>query len=388
MSAGPSRRRILLVTNWIGWAGAERQLEHLAAGLSRAGHSVRLLAIGGIYADTAPLEAAGVELTTLGARSRLAKLRAVAAIRRCARSADVVPCTGWDATLWGRLGALAARRPVVVTEHSGGREIQVASAGGRAGAATIAMHNRLLDRVTYATIAVGTSQRRLLEQEGVRAESIVHIPNGVPIEELRRVAEAGPYRVTLGIPEDALIVVQVARFNAGKRQRTTLHAMGALRERLGDVRVLFVGDGGDEERVRQEAAEIGATWAMFLGFRSDVASLLQVADLSVLPSMSEGLPMSLIEAAAVGTPIVASDVGDIGWFLETTGAGISVPAGDDRAFAEACEKLLGDPALRARMGESALRSAAEFDAGRMVRRYEEVFEAAIELAPLPLRLSG
>lgn len=160
------RRRILLVTNLLGWAGAERQLEHLACGLARNGHSVVLLAIGAKYVDVAPLEAQGVEVVVLGAASRLAKLRALGTIRRRARRAEVVHCTGWDATLWGRLAAFLARRPVVITEHSGGRVAQVAGADGAAGIRTIAAHNRLLDRVTYATIAVGAAQRELLEGEG------------------------------------------------------------------------------------------------------------------------------------------------------------------------------------------------------------------------------
>ena len=97
--------------------------------------------------------------------------------------------------------------------------------------------------------------------------------------------------------------------------------------------------------------------------------------------------MSLIESVAVGTPIVGTDVGDVRWLIETTGAGICVPPGDEEAFVEACEQVLGDPQLRARMAGSAESAAAEFDAGKMVRRYEEVLEAAIESSPLPLELS-
>lgn len=378
------RRRILLVTNWIGWAGAERQLEHLAVGLSRAGHQVVVLAIGDAYADLGPLEAAGVDVVLLGATGPVAKLRSLGAVTRAARRAGVVHCTGWDASLWGRLGAIFARRPVVVTEHSGGREVQVAGAGGRSGAGTIAMHNRLLDRFTYATIVVGSSQRALLEREGVRAESIIHIPNGVPVADLRETAERGPDRAALGIPSRALAVIQVARFDPGKRQSVTLRIVDELRHRLGDVRVLFVGDGSDEERVRGEADRLGADWATFLGFREDVPALLAAADLAVLPSVSEGLPMSLVEAVAVGTPIVATDVGDVRGLLEGTGAGLCVPADDEDAFREACASVLGDREVRVRLSAAEREAAREIDASRMVEHYEGVFEAAIAAAPLPL----
>jgi glycosyltransferase involved in cell wall biosynthesis len=387
MVGRPRRRRILLVTNLFGWAGAEKQLEHLAAGLARAGHSVVLLAIGGRYVDLGPLEAAGVEIVTLDAKGRLGKLRALTRLRRHARAAELVHCTGWDATLWGRFAAFGARRPAVITEHTPGRDSQAAGSDGRAGAGTIATHNRLLDRVTYATIAVGAWQRQLLESEGVRPDSIVHIPNGVPVEELRTLAAAGPGREALGIPAEALVAIQVARFAPQKGQATALRALRSVRERLGDVRLLFVGGGDWEDSVKREAAEIGAEWASFLGFRDDVAALVRLADVSILPSEAEGLPMSLLETVAVGTPIVATDVGDVRWFLEATGAGLCVPAGDEDAFVAACEEILGDAGVRKRMSEAAAGSAADFDAARMVRRYEEVFEAAIESTPLPIELS-
>lgn len=383
MASRSSRRRILLVTNWIGWAGAETQLNYLAIGLREAGHSVVLLAIGTIVRDVEHLEEAGVRIVALGATHPSAKVLALPKIVRHARDADVVHCTGWDATLWGRLAACLARRPMVITEHTPGRELQVTESGASRKRA-IVLHNRLLDRFTYATVAVGAWQIPLLKSEGVRGESILRIPNAVPVKELRRRAELGPDRAALGIPEDSRVIVHVARFSLQKGQLTTLRTTARLRERLGDVRVLFVGNGPEEEAVKREAALMDADWATFLGSRDDVPGLLRLADISVLPSTGEGLPMSQIEAVVLGTPVVATDVGDVRWLLAETGGGICVPAGDDAAFAEACGRLLEDPELRARIAEAGLRSALEFDATKMVRRYEEVLEAAIESAPLPV----
>lgn len=381
MSTGP-KRRILLVTNVFGWAGAERQLEHLATGLARNGHQVVLLAIGQRWVDLTEVEATGVRVVTLGVAGKLGKLRALRQIVRHARRAELVHCTGWDATLWGRLAAIVAHRPAVITEHSPGRRSQVDSSDGRAGIGTIALHNRLLDRFTAATIVVGAWQREMLEAEGVRSEAIVHIPNGVPIAIMREGA-AGSSRASIGVPEEALLVVQVARFAPQKGQRTTLRALAEVRERLPGVELAFVGGGFEEEEVKAEVEASGVDWVRFLGFRDDVAAVLRVADLSVLPSTAEGLPMSLIEAAAVGTPIVATAVGDVGWFLETTGAGISVAAGDEQAFAAACEEILGSAPLRERLSAAAMAGAGDFDAATMVERYEAVFQAAIESKPLP-----
>ncbi len=380
-----SGRRVLLVTNWLGWAGAERQLEHLAIGLAENGAKVVLLAIGDRKIEDTNLVQAGVRVVDLGALGKFEKLRALPRLIRFARSAEVVHCTGWDATMWGRIAAFLARRPTVFTEHTPGRDSQLAGTEGTRDARLIALHNRVLAHVTYATIVVGAWQEDLLVGEGVRRESLVHIPNGVPIEAIRSRA-VGVTRASLGIPDDAPVLVQVARFAPQKGQAVALRAVERLRRDHGDVRLVFVGGEGNEAELKAQADAMGADWAHFVGFREDVPALLALADLSVLPSEAEGLPMSLIETVAVGTPIVATDVGDVRWFLASTGAGICVPAGDEEAFTAACGKLLGDPALRERFRAAARAGAMEFDAGLMVRRYETVLEAAIEDRPLPVRL--
>jgi glycosyltransferase involved in cell wall biosynthesis len=387
MSSGSPSRRILLVLNDFGWAGAEKQLYHLARGLSEAGHLVTALAIGPALIDPQPLVGPSVELISLGAIGPLAKLKALPAMVRQARRAELVHCTGYDATLWGRLAGILARRPVIFTEHTPGRALQ-RSRQGAPRERLIAFHNRALDRWTYAAIVVGRWQEQLLAREGVRPDRMVHIPNGVPVEALRRDAEGGPTREELGIPPGSPILVHVAGFLPQKGQAETLRAAERLREAHGDVRVLFAGEGPCEADVRREAERIGADWAIFLGQRDDVPGLLRLADLCVLPSKGEGLPMALIEASALGTPVVATDVGDIGWLLGETGGGICVAAADEGAFFEACDRVLEDAALRERLAEAGSKGVRErFDASTMTRRYEEVFEAALGSAPRPLTLS-
>lgn len=387
MPIRPPRRRILLVINCVGWAGAETQLYHLALGLAEAGHSVVLLAVESVITDVGQLQEAGVEVVSLGVSGRAAKVASVVRIARHARRADVVHCTGWDATLWGRIGAALARRPTVITEHTPGRSLQ--STHKRFSRARfIALHNRLLDRVTYATIAVATWQFELLESEGVRAESIVHVPNAVPVADLRRRAKLGPTRRELGIPEGAPVLIHVARFAPQKGQATTLRAVARLRERFGDVRAVFVGEGPEEDAIKKEAVDMRAGWAKFLGRRDDVPGIVELADISVLPSTGEGLPMTLIEAIVLGTPVVATDVGDVRELLESTGGGECVPANDEEAFLAACARILGDDELRARIAAADAAAAPRFDAPQMVRGYEQVLEAAVERAPLPIALEA
>ncbi len=375
-------RRLVLVIDTLFWAGAETQLRHMAIGLRKLGHEVTLVAIADATSYVDDLEEAGVELRVLDLKGRAAKLRAIPQLTRIARDADLVHCTGWDASLWGRLAAIRARRPVVVTEHTAGRDFQV-SRSGASRERLIALHNRYLDRFTYATVVVAEAQVPLLESEGVRPESIVRIPNAVPLADLRQRAGEGIDRAELGVPEGSPLVVHAARFTPPKGQPVTLRAVSRLRETHGDVRVLFAGAGPEEEKVRRQAAEMGADWATFLGSRDDVPALLRAADLAVLPSTAEGLPMSLIESMAVGTPVVTTDVGDVRWLIDTTGGGLCVAKEDEDAFEEACEQVLGDDNLRRRLGEAGTIGVADFDAPRMAERYAEVFEAAIASAAVP-----
>ncbi len=368
-------RRLLLVIPMLGGAGAENQLVHLAIGLATRGYDVTLAAIVSVRRDIEPLRAAGVRVVDLGARSRLGKIAALRRLVRLARDADVVHCGLWDATLWARLAAIVARRPVVVAEHSGGREIHRSRTGAPRGR-WIAAHHRILSPFTFATVACATWQMPLLEREGVDPDKIVYLPNGVPIDDLRAASHIGSGRAALDLPEHALVVVHVARLEYMKNQRASLDAVRRVRAELGDVRLLLVGDGSEREALERYADSIGADWATFLGRRSDVPALLALADLAVLPSLVEGMPMSLIEAIALGVPIVATDVGDVRTTLERTGAGLWVPAGDADAFFEASRSLLVDADERDAIGRTAHQSRL-FDAGRMVDRYAALFEAAV-----------
>jgi glycosyltransferase involved in cell wall biosynthesis len=284
----------------------------------------------------------------------------------------------WDASLWGRLAAIVARRPVIVADHATDRAVQTSSSGAERHD-WIARHNRALDRFTFATVACARTQIPLLEGEGVSAERIVYIPNGVPIGELRESAQPPPTRTDLGIPEDARVVIHVAGFRPEKNQAATFEALSRLRDELGDVHGIFVGVGRAlKDPLEKRAAEAGASWAHFLGKRSDVPALLALADLAVLPSSADTMPLSLLEAMALGVPIVATDVGDVRAMVEAPGAGLIVPPGDLDAFTGACLRTLSDAELHAELSAAGRNASRAFDSETMVDAYQELLEAAVD----------
>ena len=365
----------MLVIGKLGPGGAERQLVHLARGLADLDWKVTLAVVTTAALDLEPLHDAGVETAVLGAGRGAARAAALPALVRLARQSDLVHSTLWDGSLWGRLAAIAARRPALVSDHSTERRLQQSS-DGSTHERMIALHNRVLDPFTAATVACARAQTPLLESEGVR--SIVHIPNGLPLEALRQEAIAGVSRADLGLPDDALIVTHVARFRRLKNQTLTFESVAELRDRLGDVHAVFVGDGPG----REELEARGEPWAHFLGRRSDVARILSLSDLAVLPSLAEAMPMSLLEAMAVGTPYVATAVGDVAYVTDRTGGGVCVPPGDREAFVSACERLLADDGLRAGLAAAGRAAVEEFSGERMALRYSALFEAVLEQRPI------
>jgi glycosyltransferase involved in cell wall biosynthesis len=373
-------RRFLLLVNHLARAGMELQLMHLARGLVGLGHEVTIGCVE-VRTDVSDLERDGVRVMELAGSSRAARMAAVPKIARLARGYDLVHCTEWDASLWGRMAAALARRPSVVTEHTLDRGIQVSEGGASRGRA-IALHHRLLGPSTYAIVHVAEQQAEVLLAEDVPPAKLVHIPNGVPLEHIRSVAASGLTRADIGVPEDAMVVMHVARFYAMKRQWWTLEAVRRLREELGDVHAVFVGKGPDLEAFRARVQESGAAeWAHVLGVRDDVPAVLNLADLAVLPSSTEALPMTMIETMAVGVPQVTTEVGELGPTLRVADAGLTVPVEDLDAFHVACRAVLSDPDLHARLGAGALAAVDEFDAARMVGRYAALFEAAISGRP-------
>lgn len=370
-------RKVLLVVNWLRPGGAEVQLTHLAEGLARSGHEVTLCCVNDVFIDVEALREAGVEIVSLHAQTRFARLRAVPRLRRLARKSEIVHCTIWDASLWGRIAAILARRPVVVADHATDRSVHT-SAKGAPRESWVALHNKLLDPFTFATVSVAATQRAVLLNEGVDPAKIVYIPNGLPIAAMKAAATAGPPRSDFGIPEGVPTVIQVGVFREEKNQAGALEAVAGMRGRGSDAHLVFVGDGPTKPEVEERVAALGAAeWVHFLGMRADVPAMLALADVLVQPSHADAMPLTVLEAMAVGVPVVATAVGDVPAMLAGR-AGLTVPAEDRAALEAALGELLADPAKRAEMGAAGEEIAAARDASKMVGSYEALFEAALD----------
>ena len=166
----------------------------------------------------------------------------------------------------------------------------------------------------------------------------------------------------------------VGRLTPSKAHHVLFEAVARCLPDVPSLRLVVIGDGELGPRLHRSAEQLGIGHrTTFLGTRSDVPLLLPGLDVSCLSSDWEAVPMALIEAMAVGVPIVATDCGAVRDIVEDGEQGYLVPVGDVDRFADRLRLLAGDPDLRARLGKAGrARAEREFDIERTARAYEEL----------------
>ena len=163
-------------------------------------------------------------------------------------------------------------------------------------------------------------------------------------------------RAELGIPPDAPVVLVFSRLNRMKGIEYFLEAVVEVSRRYPEVRFVIAGDGDNRAELEAYAAKLGiASKVLFTGFRTDLPHLLAEADLSVLPSLSEGLSNSILEAMSAGVPVVATNVGGNPEIVEDGVTGLLVPARDSAALAKAMIRMFEEPGLRLEFGAAGRR---------------------------------
>lgn len=199
------------------------------------------------------------------------------------------------------------------------------------------------------------------------------------------------YDVPPPAPRPGLRLLFVGRLTAIKGLRVLFNALGALRATHGDITLTLIGDGPDRAWAEAEARRIGGI--ELLGHRSQgaVAEALADADVLVLPSFAEGVPVVLMEAMAASRPVIATRVGGVAELVEDGVSGRLVAPGDPEALAEAILDLAADPGARARLGAAGCaRVRAEFDAETEARRLLALFQGrgGGALRPAPAEGAG
>ncbi|MDR0182521.1 glycosyltransferase [Lysobacter arvi] len=378
-----SRPFALQVRSSAGLYGADRVVLALNRALDRGGARSRLLSINNyrmheqVLHDTA--STGGQDAVLLPCRGRVdaTTIGALAAQVGAARHRDGTPPIvhvhdyksafyAWLATRRDPHAATPA--PLVATLHG-----WVESSGA------LRLYTRLelaLLRRFDALVVVAAEQIDRLARAGVPRARIRHIDNGIPCP-VRDDAGAAELRAQLGIAPDAQVFSAVARLSSEKNLAMLLRAFAPVAARHPHAVLLLVGDGPERESLEALAHDLALDDRVrFLGMRHDTPAIYTLSDRIVLPSLTEGMPLVVLEAMACEVPVIASAVGDIPRLLEHSTHGRTVPPGDAAALEAALEHALHAPRARDVAGRDYVRErhSAQAMAAAYVALYRDLLE--------------
>jgi len=210
---------------------------------------------------------------------------------------------------------------------------------------------------------------------GVSVQGISVVPNGLDLPPPPQAAQRQQARKTLGLEDSAKILLFVGRLVAEKNLGLLLQALVRLPEDRRPL-VLLAGDGPERIGLKAEADRLGLGETLcFLGERSDISTLMQAADVLVLPSREEGLSNVLLEAMGSGLPVVATAVGGSPELIENDQTGLLVPSNDAGALVQALSVLFSDEDLRVRLGAAARKHAEQrFALAAMVAGTSRIYD--------------
>ena len=367
----PAPIRILQVINSSEEGGGANHLQALVSHLDR--HSfVSLVATTDHGPMVARLEAADVKVVDVDMMRSRVDLRPVVRLRKLIRAADIdlVHLHGTRAGFFGTL-ALSTLRPrprAIYTVHGLSCNRKAGSTVKRFFAGVERFIAARVDRV----ISVSDIDRRFGVEQGILpADRTASIPNGIAVN------GAGP---PPQIRPERLRVVTVARLVPQKGIPVLLQAARRVRDRFPEAEFTILGDGPDRAALEAQARRLGiGDGVVFAGATRNASSRLGEFDLFVLPSLWEGMPISLLEAMAAARPVVATSVSGSRELVLDGETGRLVPPGDPEALAQAILELATDPALAASMARAGRdRARRNYSIDRMVDSTVEIYRELLE----------
>lgn len=264
--------------------------------------------------------------------------------------------------------SMGPNRPrLVSTEHNGW--------------ATFSPPTRVLNAATIrfddASLAVSQEVRESISTRHRRRVDV--LTHGIPWQSVREVAaERTSAREDLGLAESDIVIATVANYRTQKAYPDLLAAARLVLDANPRVRFVAVGQGPLEDEIKKEHARLslGDRFTL-LGYRPDAVRVLAGCDVFTLASHWEGLPVALMEALALGLPVVATAVGGIPDAVTHEREGLLVQPKQPQALAEALIRMTSDDPLRHAMADAALRRGAEFDITGAVRRIEALYTGLV-----------
>ncbi len=371
------RVRVALLTPSLDPGGAERQMLMLASALPREVFDLQFIALSEPGSLAAEAREMGMPVRVLGLRreacARLTlrcprvAVRAADRYLRLARRIDVVDAWLVPAYTFAGIMQPVARVPVLLAGRRSALDVRRTRTWYRGMAERLAM--RSVDAVVANSQAAAD---QAIAIEHIDRDRVHVVRNAVrPAEPpVRRDAT----RAAWGWSGDELVAGCVGNLKPGKGHGLLLDVVDRLRERCPRLRYVLIGDGPLRGWVETEIRRRHLEGLVSLRTdERDARPLYGAFDIAIQASDSEGLPNTVLEAAAAGLPIVATDVGGTGEIVTSGVDGLLVGRNDAAGLAEALERLAGDQHLRQRLGQAALQRSYEFSPARLAQLLGEVY---------------
>lgn len=381
--------RVLQVPTYIVYGGLSMHVLTLAAGLKQRGHDVEVLSM--CPGPLAPeFEEAGIPLTVVphlkqkAGRNPLLVAQVIRHVRSLIRdkSPEIVHTHGPRAHYFAGVAAAGAGNHRLLasahgsyTQFTAGQTRELGRLQKRVTKLMYGGIDRMTARRADRVIAVSEATRDdLVDGLGIDARKVAVIHNG--IEEIRvSEAQKAAIRNEFGFTEADQVIACVGRIAHHKGSGYLAAAMKIICSKMPGARFLVVGEGPMKDELCQLVNDGHLAGRAFVtGSRKDAIDIIAAADMLVMPSLSEGLPITLLEAAMTGTAMVASDVGGMPEVVRDGETGLLCSPGDAQGMANAIMSLLGDDQLRQRMGVAARALwEKEFTHEVMVQRMEALY---------------
>lgn len=239
----------------------------------------------------------------------------------------------------------------------------------------------LIQRYLFNRMKLNLSVSRVLQDKVCETYSLSQkifktIINGVDTQKFNPGFESQSLRKQLDVQESKVIIGSVGRLVAVKNYPSLIRAMSLIVEKFPNVKLLLAGDGPERKKLENLITELELTaYVTLLGRREDVPELMNLYDIFVLPSFSEGLSNTLLESMACGTPVVASDVGGNKEIVAEGITGHLYPSDDSNELAKLLSRLVEEEQLREKLGAQARKHIEDnFSIASMVNNYENTYQ--------------
>jgi glycosyltransferase involved in cell wall biosynthesis len=355
--------RVCHVSMFLETGGLERLLVDFARFHDRNKFHLQFIALTGDGQPADDIRAAGCAVRVLNESLKIRKLRSIAQLSRHLRRhrTQVVHTHNTYAQFYGTIAAkLAAVPNVINTQHGGGC--------GESWKARAQF--KFANRWTQRVVGVSHDAARLCQQQDYGSRNkITTIWNGINLD-----------RFTFHGPKPVPTAISVARLSATKDFPTLLRAIPLVLPQVPDFRLRIVGDGPERSKLEALIDELNLRPQVeLLGERNDVPALLADSGFFVSSSLSEGISLTLLEAMAIGLPIVTTAVGGNPEVVLDRQTGHLVPAADPAALAQAIVDLCSERDLWSAMGVlGRQRVEQNFEIRQMIRNYETLYEELLQ----------